>query len=1031
MKKILLILALSYTYLLYGQQVQKSLTAANGQYIGFYQYTPTDYNPSIKYPLIIFLHGSGEVGNGKSDLSKVLNQGIPRMINGGATMKFTNPSDGKQSTFLVLSPQLSTQYGNWQDFYTDEMLKYAKANLSIDENRVYLTGLSLGGGGTWRYASSDSNHSKTLAAISPIAGTGETQQYFCWITKNKTAVWAFHDMDDPTVPVGNTQYAQIQLDNCDPQKTEVRQFTYYPSGGHDAWDRAYDMGHGYQNPNLFEWFLMNPRKAPEPQTPVADAGKDQVLNYPTISTTLDATGSYDPSGGKIVAYNWLPYELANDGEIVSPNSAKTLVQGLSTGLHAYRLQVTNDKGLSSFDLVLVEVKGDPALNKPPVANAGNDTTIKAPSDSAHLDGILSYDPNDLVVGFQWTKVSGPSGENIIDATKRTTTVKGLKAGTYVFSLTVNDIYNAKASDSVKITVEPPPSNNKPPVANAGNDFSTSDNFAYLSGGASYDPDGKITAYSWTQIQGPNTATLLSANTVFPTAQGLISGTYKFRLVVTDNFGVTDDDTVVLQVLGANKPPVANAGSDQTVIMPANTAMLDGSASSDPDGTITTYLWTKVSGPSGGDISSPNSAKTQVINLVSGTYVYQLKVTDNMGASSTAQVKVNVSSGNNKPPVANAGNDFSTKDNFVYLSAGASYDPDGKIVAFQWTRVSGPNNPTVLSANTMFPTVQGLIPGTYVYRLVVTDNGGATAQDDVSFTVLVNEPPVIVLPDSLVVTLPTNSVTLDGSLSFDPDGTIVSYKWEILNGGVGTIDFATTHRAVLHNFLTEEHVLNVKLTVTDNRGATASKIIRVIITKNLPPVARAGFNFVTYNNWAYLSGAGSYDLDGTITFKWTQAFGPNMATIMFDNTMFPIVRNLIPGLYIFHLVVTDNMGFKATDFVEVTVIPMNTETMLPNTPLVATTLKKDVSTLADKSTLSLYPNPVTSLVRLSLNNKINGKLQIAVFDAAGRVQMLSNHEKTNADFQKQLDLSSLRQGVYYMQVLIDGRPAGSIQKFIKL
>ncbi len=1029
MKRMLLLFSLFFSCISYSQQVAKSLTAANGQKIGFYQYTPTDYNASVKYPLIIFLHGSGEVGNGTSDLSKVLNQGIPRLINQGANMKFTNPNNGVQSTFLVLSPQLSTQYGNWQDFYTDEMLKYAKANLSIDENRIYLTGLSLGGGGTWRYASSDSNHSKTLAAISPIAGTGETQQYFCWIAYNRTAVWAFHDMDDGTVPVGNTQYAQIQLDNCDPNKTEVRQFTYYPNGGHNAWDRAYDMGHGVQNPNLYEWFLMNPRKGPDAQKPVANAGSDVVLNYPANTTTLDGSASYDPGGGKIISYHWGPWERANSGDIVSPNSAKTTVKNMSTGLHAYILEVTNDKGVSGFDVVLVEVKGDPAANKPPVSNAGRDTTIKQPSDSAYLDGVDSYDPDGIIASYRWKKLSGPAGETIIDTTKRRTLVRGLKAGTYWFRLTTTDIYNAASTDSVKITVEPPPSNNKPPVANAGNDFSTSDNFAYLSAGASYDPDGSITAFSWTQVSGPNTATLLSSNTMFPTAQGLIGGTYLFRLVVTDNFGATAADTVSLQVLGANKPPVANAGSDQTIILPTNTATLDGSKSSDPDGSITKYEWTKVSGPSGGSITSPGSAKTQVSGLVSGTYMYQLKVTDNKGATSSAQVKITVSAGNNKPPVANAGNDFTTKENYAYLSAGASYDPDGKIATFAWTRVSGPNNPTVLSANTMFPTVQGIIPGTYVYKLVVTDNGGASSSDEVSFTVLVNEPPVIMLPSKLIVTLPLTSVSIDGSFSFDPDGEIVSYKWTVEKGSAH-IDFPNVSRVNVSGL--HAGTFEVKLTVTDNRGTSVSKIVEILVTTNKPPVAKAGFDFVSANDYVYLSGAGSYDPDGQIvSYKWTQALGPNTANIMFDNTMFPIVSNLVPGFYIFVLTVTDNEGFTSSDFVRVTVIPRTTETVVTPNTLITTTLQKDAPSLKVNSTLSLYPNPAAGFIQLALDNVKTGKMRVAVFDVSGKVRLLGNYEKSGVGFQKQLDVSKLSRGVYYVQVFIDGQLVAPVKQFIKL
>ncbi|MDI3322286.1 PKD domain-containing protein [Pinibacter soli] len=1026
MKRVLLLLTLFSSFLSFGQLTQQHLTAANGTAIGFYRFLPAGYDPAKKYPLIVFLHGAGEVGNGTSDLGKVLNQGIPRLLRAGATMTFT--VNGVTSSFIVLAPQLASNYGNWQDFYTDEMMKYAKNNLSVDVNRIYLTGLSLGGGGTWRWSSSDTTHAAQLAGIGPICGTGETQQYFCWVAYDRVACWAFHNMDDGTVSVGNTQYAQMTLDNCDPNHNEPRQFTYYPNGGHNAWDKGYDTGHGIQNPNLYEWFLMHPKQGAEPQLPVAEAGPDVILNYPRNSTVLDGRASYDPNGGTIVSYRWSAQEKALRGAIENPNSAVTVYSNLTPGLHVATLEVTNDKGLKGYDVVNISVKGDPALDSPPVAVAEADTTINAPSDSIHLNGQKSYDPDNFVISnFLWQKASGSTGDDIKTPELYKTTVTGLKPGTYYYTLKVTDVAGKTDMDSVQVIVNPPPSNNKPPIANAGNDFTTSDNFAYLSAGASYDPDGKITTFLWSQVSGPNTATILAGNSMFPTVQNLVSGTYKFRVLVTDNYGATDDDTVALQMLGANRPPVANAGLDQTVIIPANTADLDGSASSDPDGSITIYAWTKVSGPSGGNISSPDKAKTKVTNLVEGTYVFQLMVTDNQGATNTAQTKVVVGSGNNKPPVANAGNDFSTNDNFVYLSAGASYDPDGTIAGFQWSQVSGPNTPTVLSGNTMFPTVQGLVAGTYVYKVVVTDDMGATANDQVSFTVNANRDPVAVIPSQIIITIPNGRFDLNASQSFDPDGSIVSFHWTATKPELVSLSAFDRDKITLIGVKTGE--LDLTLVVTDNRGGTGSATVHVILTTDQLPVAKAGFDFVTSNTWAYLSGAGSYDLDGHIvSFNWMQAIGPNVATISGGNTMFPTVSNLVPGIYRFNLVVTDDAGFSSSDYVTVTAIPSVTETVIPNA-LIAGTLRNDISANAESALL--YPNPVQGAAKLSLNNRLTGKVQIAIFDATGKVQMTANSDKRTSDFQQQLDVSKLPRGVYYMQIMVDGKSAGAVKKFIKL
>src|SRR5688500_19305224 len=95
------------------QQEARSVKAKNGETIGFYQFTPDGYSKSgnVKYPVIIFLHGIGERGNGKSDLRKVLNVGIPKFIQKGHNMRFE--WNGKSESFIVLSPQLSSRYGAW------------------------------------------------------------------------------------------------------------------------------------------------------------------------------------------------------------------------------------------------------------------------------------------------------------------------------------------------------------------------------------------------------------------------------------------------------------------------------------------------------------------------------------------------------------------------------------------------------------------------------------------------------------------------------------------------------------------------------------------------------------------------------------------------------------------------------------------------------------------------------------------------------------------------------------------------------
>jgi hypothetical protein len=126
---------------------------------------------------------------------------------------------------------------------------------------------------------------------------------------------------------------------------------------------------------------------------------------------------------------------------------------------------------------------------------------------------------------------------------------------------------------------------------------------------------------------------------------LVAGTYVFRLTVTDDKGASGSDDVTVLVLDSTSPgnqaPVANAGTDVTVQLPTAGITLDGSASYDADGKIVSYKWTKISGPSQFTLLTPSSPTTVLNNMVTGTYIFRLTVTDDKGATGTDTVTVTV------------------------------------------------------------------------------------------------------------------------------------------------------------------------------------------------------------------------------------------------------------------------------------------------------------------------------------------------------------------------------------------------------
>jgi N-acetylneuraminic acid mutarotase len=182
----------------------------------------------------------------------------------------------------------------------------------------------------------------------------------------------------------------------------------------------------------------------------------------------------------------------------------------------------------------------------------------------------------------------------------------------------------------------------------------------------------------------------------------------------------------------NKPPVANAGLDQVVILPKDSVLLNSSHSKDPDGVISLYLWRKITGPTSYTIRSAGSASTIVAALVEGIYQFELKVTDDRGATDLDTVLINVrtGNGNNELPIANAGSDqvLILPVNSCVLNGTDSHDPDGNIVSYQWINAGGPGTFTIVNANTSVAQLTNLGIGNYFFELKVTDNAGATGTD---------------------------------------------------------------------------------------------------------------------------------------------------------------------------------------------------------------------------------------------------------------------------------------------------------------
>ncbi|MDB5296741.1 MAG: Alpha/beta hydrolase family protein [Phycisphaerales bacterium] len=245
-----------------GKQTAEHYDPADGSPgLGYLLYLPADYgkDPAKRWPVMLFLHGSGEAGNGTTQLDKVKVHGPPKVVGRDKDFPFVlispqNPAPvrpegasrpaGSVATTPATRP--AARRGGWNPQQLKGLLDTVLANQAkqADPDRVYLTGLSMGGFGSWAMAAM---YPDTFAAVAPICGGGDPAS----ADKIKhLPIWVFHGEKDPTVPIARSEAMVTALKATGAKDV---QFTRYPDAGHDSWTVTYD------NPRLYAWFLSHSR----------------------------------------------------------------------------------------------------------------------------------------------------------------------------------------------------------------------------------------------------------------------------------------------------------------------------------------------------------------------------------------------------------------------------------------------------------------------------------------------------------------------------------------------------------------------------------------------------------------------------------------------------------------------------------------------------------------------------------------------------------------------------------------------------
>ena len=660
--------------------------------------------------------------------------------------------------------------------------------------------------------------------------------------------------------------------------------------------------------------------------PVAEAGAD-VEAYRGTTVELNASNS-SAAGGSIATYQW---QQIHGREVTVSGASSALASFIAPDIGKdsvllFELTVTNTNGANDTDTIAITV----LENALPTADAQAEAQAYK-DQSVELDGSASADVDGSIVAYLWTQTAGPA-VSIVDphATSTSFTTPIVDVDTeLIFQLTVTDDKGAQGSTEVAITVL----GNTPPTAQASAAQSADEGaIVVLDGSGSADSDGVIASYSWQQVNSSHhPVTLVEPSSARPsfTAPLIDADTeLDFWLTVTDDKGAKDTATLSIAIIN-NIPPSAQASAAQSADE-GTTVQLNGSASADSDGSITSYSWRQIDS-SGYSVSlvEPESAQPSFAAPfvdADAELSFELTVTDNDGDTSSASVAITIV--NNIPPIAQAGGDNRVYENNSFeLDASASADSDGSIASYWWQQINISEHSIDLSdpasAQPSFTAPAVAADFELSFELTVTDNDGDASSDSIVITVLDNIPPVA-QASAEARAYEGSSVQLDASASSDADGIIVYYFWQQTVGPKADIanpEAETT--SFLAPAVDDSTTLAFQLTVADVGQASDTASVAITILDNTAPSAQAGADQEVYEGTSVrLDASASSDAENNIVdYLWQQSTEPviSIANPQEQSIAFTAPDVAADTNLSFHLTVTDSANLIDTDTVVVTVL----------------------------------------------------------------------------------------------------------------
>ncbi|MEJ7626695.1 MAG: PKD domain-containing protein [Ferruginibacter sp.] len=942
------------------QPVYLTQPVASGSVKGFYEYLPANYNSNTKkHPLIIWVHGAGQVGQGNPvELPKVLEWGVPKIINENGFPSTFTVGDSTFS-FIIISPQfISWPYGN----HLSGMIDYAVNNYRVDVNRIYLMGISAGGGAVWDYASASVANSNNIAAIIPFCGTmSPTQAQAGNIAASNLPVWAFHNTNDGTVPVANSRNWKNYINSYTPAPNPLALLTEFPVVSndpviaHECWSTATLPSYKPNGINLYEWLLQYRKRVTASNIPpVARAGNDVNITLPE-NLFLNGSLSNDPDGS-IVTYRWKKISGPVSYSISDTTIANPTVSNLSAGIYSFQLTVTDNLNAIGRDTVLANVS----------APAPPGTSMRVLIDAGSSSLITSSPATN---GFYWNNMTdGRPGTRITNA--KTTTNASTTIGLDVINR-IDGTYNTggtgmnNANNTGAVAEYP---------ASATNDYAFAHNsttsgrwkikgleadksyvikfWGTRSGEINY-RDIEIKRSDETVWKSYNAGSNTNINYgAYFSITGKTEMDFEIRVKANSTFGYINVVDITWNASSQNQRPVANAGADQNLTVPVDSVMLNGCTSSDPENALLIYKWRKISGPASFTIIADNACSTSVKNLIAGYYTFELLVTDTGSLTHRDTVGVTVNAANLSwptlpPPTCPQPYKLVTLGSSTAVGTGASPIDSSWMNKFRLY---------VQQQNAQISVINLSVGGFNTYHINPSDFTPPTnrPQPDMSKNITAA---LALNPDAIIINMPSNDAASSFTLQETQDNfnrivakadaqnvpvwvttsqprndlssgqvtNLIQLKdWINQRFGNKAIDFwsniANSDGTINTTYSSGDgiHVNNYGHHILFTRALYEKIWDSICIRRsvNYPPVANAGPDQSVTATPLTLNGSASSDPEGqALVFSWRILNNAN-GSLTNSNTAQPVFSANSSGTYIIELTVTDNGQLSSKDSVSI-------------------------------------------------------------------------------------------------------------------